>query len=449
MTGNCNRWLVALAAANLALQGTNFGTFWKSATYIGMLVLLPFALRDARSRAELSVPLPPRSILAPLVLWLAWSGLTWFWSIDPAYTRAELKVELVDLAFFMAVFYVVPYSTSAWRTIIGSSLFAFALLGVLAVALASLSSGWFNADRFHGGIGPYSTYLVQTAPLLLWLVVPAPEGFGGRARTWIALGAITLILIADARLTNNRIVWFALLLALVLIPALCAWRWRSAARRAGWRWLVPILGVTLLLSLGFADTLRKRTELNYSPSTPVSEALAEDPRLPLWSRTWEKIMERPLAGYGAGKKILAPELRRELGDPLLTHAHNVFISQWVQKGAVGVAAFAALLLAVIVQFVKFFRSRDDVVALVGITGLAIIAAMIVKNLTDDFLYGAYGRQFLCLLSLLLGYGMRREHAAGAAGAAGRNSTATSIAAPHAAPGRRVTCASVPAEEVAR
>lgn len=411
MTGNCNRWLVALAAANLALQGTNFGTFWKSATYIAIVLLLPFVLRDARSRAELSVPLPPRSVFIPLVIWIAWSGLAYFWSVDAAYTRSELKVEVFDLAFFVAIFYVAPYTTRAWRMLVGSTLVAFAVLGVVALALTLFSSGWFNADRFHGGIGRYSTYLVQTAPLLLWLVVPAPEGFGGRARAWVALGAMILLLIADARLTSNRIVWFALFLVVLLVPALCAWRWRSDARRSAWRWAIPVVVVTLLLSIELTDTLRKRTELNYSPDTPVSEALAEDPRIALWSHTWDKIMQRPLIGYGTGKRILAPELRRELGDPLLTHAHNVFISQWVQKGAVGLAAFVALLLGLASSYLRFYRSRDDVLALVGITGLAIMTAMIVKNLTDDFMYGAWGRQFLCFMAVLLGYGIRREQAA--------------------------------------
>jgi len=413
MTGNCNRWLVALAAANLALQGTNFGTFWKSATYVAIVLLLPFVLRDAHARAELAVPRPPRAVVIPLVFWLAWTGLTWFWSIDPNYTRAELKGELLDLSFFIALFYVVPYTAQAWRTVVGSSLFAFAVLGVLALGLALSPWGW-NADRFHGGIGPYSTYLVQTAPLLLWFIVPAPEGFGGRLRTWLAMGGMMVVLIADARLTSNRIVWFALLLVILLVPVLCALRWQARARMEGWRWIVPIAGVAVLLAVGFTDTLVKRTELNYSPSTPVTEALAEDPRFALWSHTWDKIVERPLIGYGAGKKILAPELRRELGDPLLTHAHNVFISQWLQKGAIGLAAFAALLLGLLLQFVRFYRSRDDVLALIGITGMAILTAMIVKNLTDDFLYGAYGRQFLCFMAVLIGYGMRRERDVAAA-----------------------------------
>ena len=42
--------------------------------------------------------------------------------------------------------------------------------------------------------------------------------------------------------------------------------------------------------------------------------------------------ERPLTGYGFGRRILAGPLAAEMGDPLLAHAHNVFASQWLQTG---------------------------------------------------------------------------------------------------------------------
>ncbi|MDQ6619498.1 MAG: O-antigen ligase family protein [Pseudomonadota bacterium] len=407
MTFNCTRWLVATAAAYLALQGTNFGTFWKSATYIGMLLLVMCVVIDADARRELRPPAPPLIVVVPFLFWIGWSALTWWWSIDPDFTRHELKGEALDLALMATLFYVVPFTTSAWRLIIGSSIGAFALLGLLAVVLAVLPWGW-NADRFHGGIGPYSTYLVQTAPLLLWLVVPAPAGYGGGVRRVLAATGLLIVLIADARLTSNRNVWIALL-ALMLVLPLGAVRWRHSVR---WReWALPLVGIAIILALGFADTLRKRTEQNYAPDTPVSQVIAVDPRIALWSLTWEKIRQRPLVGYGAGKTILAPELRRDLGDPLLTHAHNVFISQWLQKGAVGLAAFALTLLALAGVFAQFLRSRDDVLAAIGFTGIGILTGMIVKNLTDDFLFGTNGRQFWCLMALLVGYGVRRQRAA--------------------------------------
>ena len=51
-----------------------------------------------------------------------------------------------------------------------------------------------------------------------------------------------------------------------------------------------------------------------------------------------KIEERPWLGYGFGRRVLADELAAELHDPLLTHAHNTFASQWLQTGLVGMRA---------------------------------------------------------------------------------------------------------------
>ena len=98
----------------------------------------------------------------------------------------------------------------------------------------------------------------------------------------------------------------------------------------------------------------------------------------------DRIAERPLTGHGYGKEILGPELATTLGDPTLTHAHNVFASVWLQTGAIGLALFVAVLVAAAWRFAGYARSRDDTLALVGVVGLAILAGVLVKNLTDDF-----------------------------------------------------------------
>ena len=38
---------------------------------------------------------------------------------------------------------------------------------------------------------------------------------------------------------------------------------------------------------------------------------------------------------------------------MLTHAHNVFVSQWLQTGAIGFVAFVALLVALFWRYVRF------------------------------------------------------------------------------------------------
>jgi O-antigen ligase len=190
--------------------------------------------------------------------------------------------------------------------------------------------------------------------------------------------------------------------------ALAAWRWRSALARAPLRWLVPLVALLVVLGLLFGHTAQQKARAHFPPETSVASTLAADPRLALWEETLERIRARPLAGYGFGKSILAQELRADLHDSTLSHAHNIFISQWLQTGAVGLAAFVVLLGALGWRYVRFLRSADDTLALLGLIGIALIVGFVIKNLTDDFLFRSNGKEFWALSALVLGLGMRRS-----------------------------------------
>ena len=92
--------------------------------------------------------------------------------------------------------------------------------------------------------------------------------------------------------------------------------------------------------------MRDRAREVYPPQTTVEDTLKRDPRLMIWKHAAEHYRERPLTGYGYGRLILQDELRADTGDPLLTHAHNMFVSQALQTGAIGVALLVVLLATV-------------------------------------------------------------------------------------------------------
>ena len=131
----------------------------------------------------------------------------------------------------------------------------------------------------------------------------------------------------------------------------------------------------------------------------------------LWQHTFDRIRERPWTGFGFGKSILRTELQDELRDPMLAHAHNLFVSQWLQTGAIGVAALCAMLLALAWRYAAFVRADDGTLAAIGLTGLAMLAMFVMKNLTDDFMIRPTSKEFWALNALLMGYGIRRERSA--------------------------------------
>src|SRR4029078_11686013 len=115
-------------------------------------------------------------------------------------------------------------------------------------------------------------------------------------------------------------------------------RWRHRATRTPVRWTVPLAVLLLVLSLAFADVLEERAA-QVTPAGSVAASIERAPHITLWEHVVDRIAERPWTGYGFGRRVLADRLAAEMGDPLLAHAHNVFASQWLQTGALGMLLF--------------------------------------------------------------------------------------------------------------
>jgi O-antigen ligase len=404
---NIVNWQFWAAAAYLALLPSNAWTFARSlafgfaAGWALVILIAGWAGRGAR------VPSPGRAILTTLALWCAWSVASLAWSIDVAYSAEQLRREVAWSVLALMGFYVAAHGPSAWRTLIAVALVAFAAYALLALGAAATPSGW-DPSRWHSGVGPYATYVVLIAPLLLTLPGPHPVGFNGRKWT-VAIGlALLVLLLVSARLTDNRMVWIALAGTYATAFALAAWRWRAPPARAPVRWLSPLFALLIVLGVVFADVTHERARSDFPPNTSVARTLAEDPRLSLWEETVQLIGERPWTGYGFGRAIVADQLKGSLGNPMLWHAHNLFVAQILQTGLIGLALFTALLVSVGACFVRYIRRGDDALALVGIVGASLLAGFLTKNLTDDFLFRSSAKEFWALLALLIGFGTRLE-----------------------------------------
>jgi O-antigen ligase len=171
--------------------------------------------------------------------------------------------------------------------------------------------------------------------------------------------------------------------------------------------MVLTLLLAILLAL-FVDAVGHRARSDFAPSAAVTRTFTDDPRFALWQHTFQRIGERPWLGFGYGKSILRDELRSELGDPLLAHAHNIFVSQWLQTGAIGVLLLVALLGTMAWQYGRYLRMDDATMATLGLVGLVLLVSFLVKNITDDFLVRPNSKEFWALNAMLIGWGIRRS-----------------------------------------
>ena len=414
------RWLAGFTAFYLFLLPTNHGTYLRSIAFGGTLLFaacaLGWSLRERRLRPEARIPLPPWSLTLTVGAWFAWSAASYFWSVKPHYTAGQLSREVAENVLVIVSFYIASSAVATLRRYVATALASFAIMSSLAIGYALTAAGWDPALK-HNGVGPYSTYVVLTAPLLLALLAPAPVGLAQRGRALALCAVLLALLVTSARLTDNRMVWIALAAVFAIAAIVSAARWPRTFARAPWRWLAPLAALLVILGLAFADAARDRAESVFPPNTSVEATIKADPRIRLWNQLSERIGDRVWQGYGFGRRIQAEEIANDLADLQLSHAHNLFMSQWLQTGAVGLTLFAAMLVAIAATFIRYVRARDDVLAFLGIVGLSVLTGFVVKNITDDFLFRSNAKEFWALIAILVGLGTRlsaREPRAGEA-----------------------------------
>ena len=412
MLAHCNRWLLPAAVVYLAVMVTNALNFWRSVSFtVGGICAAIVVIAGLRGKAP-RVPGPGRVLLASYVAWCLWSLASVTWSIRPHYSMGQLRGEVFWTSAVVLMIYVAAADARAFRIMVYAVLGTFGLSAAFAVLLQISGLGW-DPGRWHLGVGPWTTYLVLVAPLLLLLVVPPPVGLAWNRRSYVFAGSLLALILTTARIADNRMVWVGLATTIVVAGVLATFRWRRAHTHAArLRWLLPLMLLLIVAASAlFTDAAREKAQVFFPPDTSIAQTLSEDPRLALWEHMVSHIRERPWIGYGFGRAILASELRSELGDPLLWHAHNMFGSQWLQTGAIGLFLFTCVLAAMAARYVGFYRSPDDAMAVLGMIGLAMLAGFLVKNLTDDFLFRANAKHFFALNALLIGWGMRRMRAA--------------------------------------
>lgn len=408
MTDRLRAALAVLAGAYLVLLQTNLMNAPRSVVLglMGVVALLVAARADARADAALAPG--ARAIAAAFLAGAAWSVASLAWSVDRAITMTELRADIVLTAVGAAAILLCVRETVAFRRIVTAILATFALLACAAIGLAFAADPW-NDKLMHHGAGTWSTHLVIVAPLILLVRAPEPAGWGRGRGAGIATVALACLVLAAARSSENRMVWPALFASLVVVGIAFALRGRGSRGTNGGRARAALAFVALgvLMALAFVEAASRKADSHLPAPMTIERSVSGDPRLAIWPLAREKIGERPWLGHGFGKEILGGQFAAKLGDPTLTHAHNVFLSVLMQTGVVGIALFLALLAATAWRFVSYARSGDEALARAGIAGLAIVAGVLVKNVTDDFFVRSNLRFLWGVVALFVAFGERR------------------------------------------
>ncbi len=319
---------------------------------------------------------------------------------DPGFSLNEIKKELgYGLIVFLA-FYSLSRTrreVATWMMVILCNLL---WLGIYTL-WQGLSSGTLAFDGWHGGELNYSVFVATTFPLLLAaLLYPAVPAYWKR----VVLLLIPLALYT-AYLTENRIFWVAMA-ASTLISAMLYLRIRTAplARSVI---VAGTIAVLVVSAFAFANMAKQRISSQAGLAETLSTTAERDPRNKLWAYGVQRIQERPWMGTGFGRMAQEKQFAEHFNnEPLWVHAHNMFLDYGIQMGVPGILAFAFLFACVIREFLKLYHCSDLNVALIGITGIAVVTAVVLKSTTDDQFVRHNALLFWALVGMGLGYGAR-------------------------------------------
>ena len=284
--------------------------------------------------------MPEGYLIGAILAWSAWSAASYAWSIHPVYSRAEIGTEVGWGLATAAIFYVVARTDRAFRAVMVTAIGACALLALLALYAAADRAGFrsrprtgalprrrrrvFHAHRARDAAPPHA----DRAAARRLRLGPCVDGDSHRALPAAARGGANDREPHDLGRLRRRIParGHPRRVALAGAPrpraAALGRRARRAARRP--RGLVRRSRDAANACGPEGRNERRAGDRRRSTAHALAALLRAHPRA-------------PLARLGFGKSILREELQGELGDPLLAHAHNLFVSQWLQTGIVGLA----------------------------------------------------------------------------------------------------------------
>jgi O-antigen ligase len=391
------------------------------AARLGALIL--FGWWAAHSLVQGTLRLPPLRLVAPLVAFLAFSGLSLLWAESPG---LGLRRVLFLLNVFLSAF--------VWWTLSSrGKARELAAATVGGAALAALAALLLFAAQFIWGVGPTFHFLVDTVlpnflgPELAAAVATYPSlmvNIGGETilrataffpdphvasfffglSAFIALGLFqerrerhwlvcaSLLFFADL-LTFSRGGYLGLIAGGVTYLVLMWPDLRNLFRPGA---VIALSGALLLFALA-GQPIASR----FISSFTLADASSTD-RIALWGTAVDTILDRPFLGTGIGNYAASVLPTADARTPY--YAHNLYLDVAAETGLIGLLIFLSLLFAPLSSAWRSARRGNRRAA-------AIVAALVLYLTHSFFETALFSLHVSLVLSLLLALGAFREERA--------------------------------------
>jgi hypothetical protein len=249
----------------------------------------------------------------------------------------------------------------------------------------------YDVYRVSGFMGHPLTLGYNLVLLVLAALPFARAEWSGEQRwawpTVLALAAATLVI------SGSRFPLVALALSLAVSLGSVLWKWR---------WQLLAAGVALFAGLALeGSTLRRVTEL-LDPQKPVTERFD---RIVFWQVHWRVFLEHPFVGTGLWGIDAATEREyRAIGfTERMYGAHDIFLQQMADTGAVGLAGLLVLLGGIFLAGRRAAQAVGTWNAVTPLAWAAVATGLMQNNFRDsEFVFACW-----LLLALAAGDAARR------------------------------------------
>ena len=363
-----------------------------------------------------------------LVALMAWCALSIAWSTNRDVSFAKWKSDLLlPLLAYAAAFGLARRTRSLDAIVVGL------VLGIVLLALVSLFafepwSGWLSratwvrTERFAGiavpmpiwypGVGDASMAASLVAGPLLCARRIARIPRPALLVSWMSLVVVLVV-------ANNRNAGIAI--PFVLFSAVWMLRRRpSVATASGRTRLRAVVSIAIVLVVAMVVATRletgareRLTALHVAPASGESAFVTlteRDTRPMIWRYYARLAVEHPWVGVGFGRTV--PGLRYRTADDKVLgqlepnayiHAHDLFLDWWLQTGLVGVVLLITVWAGIARHAVRSVRRPSTGAAFAaGMSILVVVALMLIRDTTDDFLVFGMATMFWALTGGLLG-----------------------------------------------
>ena len=203
----------------------------------------------------------------------------------------------------------------------------------------------------------------------------------GKAK--IALAALLAVMLAGLAASLVRSAWVGLAASVFVIAVV-------AERRLLWAFPVVVALAVLIAP----RPIIKRAESIINAATERAAGEAEGPpefRVDIWRTTLRIARDYPITGIGVHNTLyLYDEYKDGTSvESQVPHAHNNYIQLVVERGIVGLAAFAYFVYALLKFFVRGYRrARSPTARVLGLAGIGATVGFLVEGFFE-YTFGDY------------------------------------------------------------